>query len=444
MDLRQKLALLSGPPVARRALDPDAASQLLDSEPAPVSGEVTHAPAVEAPREQLLSDLRSKISRILGRPSPPRALAEPSDTDLRFERIERPEGTLYRRLERLQPSHHVGTMPVDSAAAANSELLALLALDPKLSGLCFQRALFLDTETTGLGGGAGVLAFLLGMSWFDEQGRLFVEQLLLRRPGDEPALLARLRECVERADVIVTYNGKAFDWPLLVGRCVMNRLPPLPARPHLDLLHIARRLHRGRISQCRLVTLESEVLGFGRGPDVAGEEIAARYSHYLRSGDESSLNAVVLHNAWDVVSMAALVGLYGEPVDLLPAEDLVGLSRTLRRAGALERAAQVADVAVERGGGASARRVRGEVAKARGDRALALREFESALAELDDPALRLELAKLYEHFMKAPGFALALLAQGTSEKEDQHTRRRARLERKVDKAAQPKKSRQKK
>jgi hypothetical protein len=136
--------------------------------------------------------------------------------------------------------------------------------------------------------------------------------------------------------------------------------------------------------------------------------------------------------------MAALVGLYGEPMDLLPAHDLVGLSRTLRRAGALERAAQVADTAVERGAGPSARRVRGEIAKARGDRALALRDFESALSDLDDPALRLELAKLYEHFMKAPGFALALLDRGTSEKEEQHARRRARLERKIAKESEPK------
>jgi uncharacterized protein YprB with RNaseH-like and TPR domain len=442
LDLRQKLAMLSGAPGARRA-EP-ASAEPIDFDSDPISIERPRAAPTEPEREQVLSDLRSKISEILGRPSAPRKLAEPSDTSLDFTRVERAEGVMYQRLERLAPSYHVGMMPVDSAAAANGELLALLALDPALSKLRFERALFLDTETTGLGGGAGVLAFLLGMSWFDDEQRLFVEQLLLRRPADEPAMLARLRECVERAEVIVTYNGKAFDWPLLVGRCVMNRLPPLPVRPHLDLLHIARRLHRGRISQCRLVTLESEVLGFGRGPDVAGEEIAARYSHFLRTGDETSLNAVVLHNAWDVVSMAALVGLYGEPMDLLPAHDLVGLSRTLRRAGALERAAQVADTAVERGAGPSARRVRGETAKARGDRALALRDFESALSDLDDPALRLELAKLYEHFMKAPGFALALLDRGTSEKEEQHARRRARLERKIAKESEAKQRKKRK
>jgi uncharacterized protein YprB with RNaseH-like and TPR domain len=385
----------------------------------------------------VLSELRDKIAAVLGRPraDPPRA--DPSQTTLPFERLERPEGMLYRRLERLLPSHHVGRMPVDAAASANAELLALLALDPRLSGLRFDRALFVDTETTGLGGGAGVLPFLVGLAWFDAERRVFIEQLFLRRPADEPALLSRLRECVEQADVLVTYNGKSFDLPLLAGRYVMNHLPPLPARPHLDLLHVARRLHGARIKQCRLVSLESAVLGFGRGPDVAGEDIAARYAHFLRSGDESALEAVVTHNAWDVLSMAALVGLYGEPLDLLPHQDLVGLARTLRRAGALETAAHAVEVAVERGGGAHARRARGDIAKARGDRARALVEFEALLIEVDDPTLRLELAKLYEHHQKTPGLALALLAQGTGESDEALSRRRARLERKAARAANP-------
>jgi hypothetical protein len=326
-------------------------------------------------------------------------------------------------------------MPVDSALGANAELVALLALDPTLAGVRYERALFLDTETTGLGGGAGVLAFLVGMSWFDAENRLFIEQLLLRRPADEKALLARVRECLEQAEVVVTYNGKSFDLPLLATRCVMNHLPPLPVRPHLDLLHVARRLHGKRIGACRLVSLESEVLGFGRGPDVEGADIAARYGHFLRTGDDSGLEAVVGHNAWDVVSMAALVGLYGEPIGLLPGQDLVGMARTLRRAGALERAAAVAETAVERGGGVDARRARGDIAKARGDRARALAEFEALALEVDDPSLRLELSKLYEHFLKQPGLALELVERGTGEKPPAEARRRERLQRKATDAA---------
>ena len=324
-------------------------------------------------------------------------------------------------------------MPVDAAASARSELIALLALDPRLSGCSFERALFLDTETTGLGGGAGVVAFLVGLAWFDSNRRLHLEQLLVRKLIDEPAMLERLRECVESAELIVTYNGKSFDWPLLLGRCVMNRAPPLPERPHLDLLHLARRLHKARLGTCRLISLERSVLGFERGPDIEGADVAARYGHFLRSGDESALEGVVSHNAFDVISMAALVGLYGEPIDLLPAEDLVGMARTLRRAGALAQADDIVETAISRGGGSTARRARVEIARARGDRARALRDLETLVEELDDVRLRLELAKLYEHFVKTPLQALALLDRGTGESELATARRRARLERKISK-----------
>lgn len=387
-------------------------------------------------RSRTLTELRDKIAGILGqKPTPARLAAEPDRTSLPFVRTERAEGILYRRLERLMPSHHVGRIPVDAAASASASLLALLALDPGLARCSFSRALFLDTETTGLGTGAGIIPFLVGLCWFDAEGRAWLEQLLLRSPKDEPALLARLKECVAEADVLVTYNGKSFDWPLLKARVVMNRSLPLAERPHLDLLHVARRLHRKRLGACRLVTLENAVLGFGRGPDIEGGDIAARYGHFLRTGDENALSAVVEHNAWDVVSMAALVGLYGEPMDLLVPEDLVGLSRTLRRAGDLQLAEQVADVAFERGGGVGARRARGEIAKVRGDRARALVEFEAAALELDDPALRLELAKLYEHFVKEPVRALSWVRAGTGETDLALARRRARLERKAEKGS---------
>jgi uncharacterized protein YprB with RNaseH-like and TPR domain len=323
---------------------------------------------------------------------------------------------------------------VDAAASARSELIALLALDPRLSGVPLDRALFLDTETTGLGTGAGIVAFLVGMAWFDRERRLHLEQLLVRKLSDEPAMLERVRECVESAEVIVTYNGKTFDWPLLATRCVMNRLPALPVRPHLDLLHVARRLHRQRLGVCRLVSLEQSVLGFERGPDIDGGEIAARYGHFLRSGDEAVLEGVVGHNAWDVVTLAALFGLYGEPIDLLHAQDLVGMARTLRRAGALDQAEHVADTALARGAGSLARRARVDIAKARGDRARALSELEALVGELDDPALRLALAKLYEHYVKAPLRALELVERGTGESEGAAARRRSRLERKAKKA----------
>jgi len=392
---------------------------------------VPSAPAGGPTGGNLIDELRAKMAEILERPvltAPPVPRADPSETTLPFVREETPNGPIYRRHSILAPSHHVGRIPVDSAYSSRPELLALLALDPSLSGLHLGGALFIDAETTGLGG-AGAIAFLLGMAWFDDQQRLHVEQLLLRQHSDEPAMLDILSERLARTTLLVSYNGKAFDWPLLKGRYVMNRREMPQNLPHLDLLHIGRRLHRARLGACRLKTLESEVLGFDRGEDVDGSDIPARYSHFLRTGDEEALRQVVEHNAWDVVSMAALVGLYGEPFDLLHGEDLVGFAKTMKRAGALAVAERAADRALELGA-KSALKVRGDVHKARGDRARALQDFESLAESLDDPALRLELAKLYEHFVKDPGRALEILELGTGEAESAAEKRRQRLQRK--------------
>src|SRR5262249_24112216 len=153
-------------------------------------------------------------------------------------------------------------------------------------------ALFLDTETTGLGGGAGTLAFVVGMASFDG-GVLVVEQLLLRTPAEELPLLERVADAIRDASVIVTYNGKAFDLPMLPARSAMTGLPEPPNPPHLDLLHVARRIHKARIGACSLKALESEVLGFVRDTDIDGGDVAPRYGHFLRTGDESVLRAVV-------------------------------------------------------------------------------------------------------------------------------------------------------
>ncbi|HYQ29925.1 MAG TPA: ribonuclease H-like domain-containing protein [Polyangiaceae bacterium] len=415
MDFKSKLALLARP---------------APSQPSSPEGN---------DKASTLLELRQKMAEILAAsgPAPSSSLpAEPPPLGviLPFRREERKSGPLFRRHQLLPPSHHVGRMPVDAAASSRAELLGLLALDPRISSVDPRRALYFDTETTGLGGGAGVLAFLVGIAWFDAELRLHAEQFLLRSPAEEAPLLEAFAERLEACDLLVSYNGKAFDLPLLNGRMVMNRRPKLPDRAHLDLLHIARRLHKGRLGPCRLIGLEADVLGFQRGPDIAGIDIAPRYAHFLRSGDESALEDVVEHNAWDVVSMAALVGLYGEPFELLHEQDLLGLARTLKRARAFDEAERAASVALERGVGPEARRAHGEIAKARGDRAQALAHFEAFAAEVHDPAIRLELAKLYEHHVKAPLSALSW-ADDTSEDPEKAQRRRARLAQKIAKSA---------
>ena len=436
MDFKQKLGFLRPPKVP--SMPAEAPPQAVEGARADtttwVVADSSAAPAES--RKDALAALRAQMQSILGREAkvrprtPPLVPAEPDLVELPFARCETPKGLIFRRRERLRPSHHVGRMPVDAALAARAEVLALLALDPTLADVDPAGALYLDTETTGLGG-SGTIAFLVGLAYFDD-GELVIEQLMLRRPSEEPALLAAVAERIESASSLVTFNGKAFDIPTLAARYVMNRLPEPPRRAHLDLLHVARRLHRARVGSCTLRSVEAEVLGFERDRDIDGADVAPRYGHYLRTGDESVLTSVVEHNSWDVVSMAALVGLYGEPLGTLHKDDLVGLARTYRRARAFEQAGIAAELAVSRGAGPEGLRIRGQIAKARGDRQRALTDFEALASSVDDAAARLELVKLYEHFVKEPGRALALLDQGTGEQPEAIAKRRARLEKKAE------------
>jgi hypothetical protein len=179
------------------------------------------------------------------------------------------------------------------------------------------------------------------------------------------------------------------------------------------------------------------VLGFDRGDDIDGSEVGAIYSHFLRSSDATGLGAVVTHNYWDVVSMVALVGLYGQRTPPLVAEDLAGLARTLERAGASGHAQHVAEIACERGGGTEAYRIRAELAKSRGDSSGAVRDFERLCRDADDPRARLELAKLYEHKLRQPARALEWLREGTNEDFCADARRRERLQRKLRRDSSP-------
>jgi uncharacterized protein len=381
-----------------------------------------------------LEALRSKIAAILTKtPTARRRPADPSQGDLPFALEQTPRGPLYVRAKRLSVAHRVGRASVSAGRAASSGMLALLALDPALSTAPSERFLYLDTETTGLSAGAGTVAFLVGLAWFEpDSSSLVMEQLLLRQLGEEGPLLERLAERVARASALVTYNGKSFDLPLLRSRLVLSRMNPLPPLPHLDLVHVARRLHRHRTRELTLRNVEAEVLGFVRTADISGGEVCSRYAHFLRAGDESALTAVIDHNEWDVVAMAALVGLYGEPLEGLVPTDWAAVARTLRRAGSLDLAGEFAARAVERGAGHDAVRAHGEIAKARGDKAQALADFASLVESVDDAALRFELAKLYEHHAKEPLKALEMLERGTGEGEEASQKRRRRLERKRD------------
>ena len=191
----------------------------------------------------------------------------------------------------------------------------------------FRRSAFLDIESTGLGGGASIYAFMVGVGTFEPHDRdsdgtadsltFVVRQFFMRHPGEEPALLTALADLLHGCHSLVTFNGRSFDAPLLRGRyryagrflpANVGRPPTLDdGAPHLDLLHPARRLWRKRLGSCALSNLERRVLGFARSEaDVPGSLIPQLYADYLRDGDGRMMQRVFYHNREDIVSMAVL------------------------------------------------------------------------------------------------------------------------------------------
>ncbi|MBI2763091.1 MAG: ribonuclease H-like domain-containing protein [Chloroflexi bacterium] len=209
----------------------------------------------------------------------------------------------------------------------------------------------LDTETTGLATAAGTLAFLVGLGWWE--GAQFRQvQLLLPDHVDEPALLDELRRHIPADAWLVTYNGKGFDWPLLVARYRMARDGPPAHAGHLDLLAVVRRLFRHRMPDARLQTAETQLLGLRRRDDVPGWEIPARYLQFLRDGEPARLIEIVRHNDEDVRSLARILALvdagFGDPEARRRADpgDLAGLARSFAGAGRFEEALGCLDAAI--------------------------------------------------------------------------------------------------
>jgi uncharacterized protein YprB with RNaseH-like and TPR domain len=163
--------------------------------------------------------------------------------------------------------------------------------------------LFLDLETCGF---AGTPVFLIGCMWYS-RGDMKVEQLLARNYEEEPSIVARLAELIERLPLLATYNGKSFDWPFVRDRAAVSRLDVSEPAAHCDLLHASRRRYRGTLPDCKLQTLELYVCRRRRAGDIPGSEIPAAYHDFVRTGDARQIRDVVHHNFLDLVTMAELV-----------------------------------------------------------------------------------------------------------------------------------------
>ena len=188
------------------------------------------------------------------------------------------------------------------------DALAAWVREPRFLELPLESYIFLDTETSGLAGGTGTYAFLVGVGRFQD-GEFHLEQFFMRDPAEEAALLEGLAAFLAPAKALVTFNGKAFDAPILRTRYLMHSIPaPFVDFAHLDLLPLARRLWRDRLPSRALKYLEENLLAAPRtSEEVPGYEIPYLYFDYLRSRDARPLKGVFYHNAMDVVAMAALL-----------------------------------------------------------------------------------------------------------------------------------------
>jgi uncharacterized protein YprB with RNaseH-like and TPR domain len=311
-----------------------------------------------------------------------------------------------------------GSAPLHTDASLS--LMADWARDQRVQELPPEAFAFLDTETSGVAGGTGTYAFLVGMGRFegDGSGRIFrLQQLFMRDPGEEAALLEALAEFLAPCAALVTYNGKAFDAPLLRTRYTLQGLPiPFNDYAHVDLLPLARRLWRERLPSRTLKYIEENVLGAPRtSEEVPGYEIPWLYFDYLRNGDASPLKGVFYHNAMDIVALAALFSHTAEmlhnPFDerIQYGLDVIALARLHEDLQRWDTAARLYEHGLEKplqeADFWEAVRRLSVLQKRRGDLEQAIHWWEQAAMQGHIYA-HIELAKYYEHRRRAYSRAL--------------------------------------
>jgi uncharacterized protein len=286
--------------------------------------------------------------------------------------------------------------------------------------------LFLDTETTGLAGGTGTYAFLVGIAWWDAGG-LEVEQLFMREHSEEHSQLHALAERMAERRVLVTFNGKSFDWPLLETRFRMTRKIKVPApKAHLDFLHPARNLWRRKLGSVRLAELERHVLGVKRGADVMSELIPSLFYDFLCGGPPEPIVPIFHHNQMDLRGLAGLstrvLSTLSDPESHAGGDalELFGVSRIFERRGHSSRARELYSQSLAGSlpaeTGREARRSLAKLAKREGDHGAARVHWEALIGNSREGYEAYEqLAVYYEHHAREPHRAAAISRKALAE-----------------------------
>lgn len=304
-----------------------------------------------------------------------------------------------------------GNLPLRSALDVIPEHIALISSDSGLAEFNAATSVFLDTETSGISGGAGTIAFLVGVGYF--VGNVFrLDQCFLRDFDDEEGMLRHLDEIFKSKETVVTYNGKSFDAPLLRSRFIQYRMPfRLDSALHLDLLHAARRFWKRRLKDCSLGNVERSILGIERHNDVPSFEIPQLWLDYLRTRDARKLDRVFTHHRLDVLSLVTLAGWLSWTLDesrspgFQHAEDRLSSIELHHRQKRYDEVVTAVDALLE---SSPDPEIAYAATELKGFALKRLKEFEQmqqcweiALREFPSKLIpRIELAKHYEHRMR--------------------------------------------
>ena len=276
--------------------------------------------------------------------------------------------------------------------------------------------LFLDTETTGLSGGVGTVAFEIGVGYFTHSG-FAVEQFLMHDYPEEPDMLNALNALMKRFPIICTFNGRTFDIPLLRSRFLMNRVPhPNIPEVHADVLHPARRLWKLRLKRCNLGHLEEELLHVVREDDLPGALVPQTYFQYLKDGDFAPIERILEHNKQDIVSLAQLFYFMCQqasaPEQIEHGEDLFSLARAMEKRGEKDKAIRCYRLSAAGSMRPQAFQALARIEKSAGHTEAAVKLYQTMLRQGDDPVFACEaLAKLYEHQLRDIPGALSYTRQ---------------------------------
>ena len=221
--------------------------------------------------------------------------------------ISTPFGDSFVRENYFPRDYRCGEVELFQILQSSAKTISNLARDDRLKEIDINKTIFLDTETTGLAGGAGTYIFLVGVGYF-EGDQFCVRQYFMRDFNEERALLSAVNELLSKYEAIVSYNGKTFDIPLIQSRFIMSGMKLNLKNPgHFDLLYPARRLWKRRLENCSLSTVERDILGVIREDDVPGYLVPEIYFRYLKTKDARALKQVFEHNLQDILSLVALV-----------------------------------------------------------------------------------------------------------------------------------------